>query len=151
MDVDDIVSLAVALQVSPMTLLIPETTSGDQVVSVTAAGELSASELLAWFRGDAPLPQQRHSADMHWTLPEWFIDEQDAQRRNSIHSQINDQQERNLLENDRTVLQGQATKLTETVRRQAETIQILVKKLAELGVGVRYRTSEAEEQANGVD
>lgn len=88
---------------------------------------------------------------MHWTLPEWFIEERNALTTSDIHWQMELQQEKYQLENDKRVLQGQVDRLTKTTERQAETIEILVKKLAELGVEVRYRTSGSGVQAHGDD
>lgn len=120
-----------------MTLLAPPSTSGNQPVSVVGAGELAARDLIAWLRGDAPLPGQEASANMHWTLPEWFIEMQNALSASDIQWQQEMQFEREKLESDNRALINQADRLTETARRQAETIEILVRKLAELGVEVR--------------
>lgn len=72
-DADDLVALAVALEVSPLTLLTPVSDSADSEVSATAAGEMTAGQLFRWFRGDAPHPGQVQTASMHRTLPEWEV------------------------------------------------------------------------------
>lgn len=86
-DVDDLVALAVALKVSPITLLMPTHLTPDDSVLATAVGDLPADELFAWLRGDAPLPDDAGPAPRSWALPQWFIEQQDALVTNSVRSQ----------------------------------------------------------------
>lgn len=62
-DVDDLVALAVAFDVSPTTLLMPWTASG--VVRLTEVVEADAVAAWEWMRGIRPLelPRDRHDAD----------------------------------------------------------------------------------------
>ncbi|MDQ1247523.1 MAG: hypothetical protein QG597_1893 [Actinomycetota bacterium] len=56
-DVDDLIVLAAALGVSPVTLLAPNTPNASDSVSVTATPEpVGAEELWKWLRADRPLP-----------------------------------------------------------------------------------------------
>lgn len=93
-DVDDLVALAVALEVSPAALLIPDSSVPDERLAATAVGQLPARELLAWIIGRAPLPQQRSTANMHRTLPDWFIEEELANQRANIDWQVSLQGEK---------------------------------------------------------
>ncbi|OBC02686.1 helix-turn-helix domain-containing protein [Gordonia sp. 852002-50395_SCH5434458] len=54
-DVDDLVVLAVALGVSPSTLLMPRADYHDDVVAVTCGGRLPAEDVWRWIVADAPL------------------------------------------------------------------------------------------------
>lgn len=74
-DVDDLVAIAAALGVSPITLLMP-VADADETVTATTVGELSAHQLFSWLRGAAPLPSQRETATQARTLPKWLIDEE---------------------------------------------------------------------------
>ena len=60
-DVDDLVALAIALEVSPNMLLLPPEADG-QEVELTPNMAATGSEAWAWACGDAPLPQF-HSRD----------------------------------------------------------------------------------------
>lgn len=73
-DADDLLAIAVALEVSPVGLLMPVSGSADSMVTATGTGELPADNLLPWLRAEAPLPQQVRTANMHLSLPEWQID-----------------------------------------------------------------------------
>ncbi|OBB42707.1 hypothetical protein [Mycobacterium sp. 852002-51961_SCH5331710] len=56
-DADDLIGLAVALGVSPVTLLMPETHDAGEMVGTTGADEeLTAQQLWDWLRGSYPLP-----------------------------------------------------------------------------------------------
>lgn len=55
-DADDLVALAVALDVSPLTLLMPPTGSRTEEVSSPAGGTTIALVLWKWLRGTYPLP-----------------------------------------------------------------------------------------------
>jgi transcriptional regulator with XRE-family HTH domain len=50
-DADDLVALAAALNVSPITLLMPETAKRDEVVEVTARKPDTAGAVWDWLRG----------------------------------------------------------------------------------------------------
>jgi hypothetical protein len=62
-DVDDLVALAIAFEVSPTTLLLPWTASG--VVHLTNTVEADAVTAWEWTRGIRPveLPEDRYEAD----------------------------------------------------------------------------------------
>lgn len=77
-DVDDLMALAAALGVSPITLLLPRNAAGadDAHLAVTVPGEddpIPAGRLWLWLKADAPLPgytrpQRRFFVDAR---PEW--------------------------------------------------------------------------------
>lgn len=104
-DVDDLVALAVALHVSPVSLLIPPSAweSPSAVVAGTATEEMPAEKLVAWLRAQAPLPEQRDSAPRAWSLPQWLIDREDQLASSDIDWQ--------------SQLQMQITALTDQVRK----------------------------------
>ncbi|WP_017239528.1 helix-turn-helix domain-containing protein [Streptomyces sp. SS] len=60
-DVDDLAALAVALRVSPVTLLLPWTDGPADAVEVTAAGTVQAA--VAWFWADGVLPALPSNSD----------------------------------------------------------------------------------------
>lgn len=55
-DVDDLVALAVALGVSPISLLMPTTDHREDLVVTPGAGQVPAEQLWAWLCGAAALP-----------------------------------------------------------------------------------------------
>lgn len=113
--VDDLVALAVALEVTPMTLLMPPSSSADDVVSATGTGDVHARQLLMWLRGDAPLPSQRQSATMRRALPEWWIEEQKDQVAGDIEWQAQ-------LQFEIGALRDQVSLLEKTIATQAKAI-----------------------------
>lgn len=54
-DADDLVALAVALSVSPLTLLMPDTPHAADIVTVTGIPGAPAEDMLAWLRAEVPL------------------------------------------------------------------------------------------------
>jgi transcriptional regulator with XRE-family HTH domain len=62
-DVDDLMALAVALGVSPATLLAPDTTVGDEMVLATGLRELRADSLWFWLKAEAALWQEGGGRD----------------------------------------------------------------------------------------
>lgn len=54
-DVDDLIAIAVALDISPNRLLLPET-ADDETIELTPQSEASARSAWRWATGDAPLP-----------------------------------------------------------------------------------------------
>ncbi|WP_254704694.1 hypothetical protein [Rhodococcus pyridinivorans] len=50
-DVDDLVAIAVALDVGPLALLMPVSATKDELVQVTGAGSLEARHFLAFLEG----------------------------------------------------------------------------------------------------
>ncbi|HSS25897.1 MAG TPA: helix-turn-helix transcriptional regulator [Mycobacterium sp.] len=54
-DVDDLMGLAVALGISPITLLVPDSDSKRRRVEGTATGKQFAEDLWAWLRATDPL------------------------------------------------------------------------------------------------
>lgn len=79
-DADDLVALAMALGVSPATLLMPSvaTTRSDTVeVTGVVEGPVLAEELWAWLTADQPLREMQTGAgafrDKSW--PPWLLDE----------------------------------------------------------------------------
>jgi transcriptional regulator with XRE-family HTH domain len=72
-DVDDLMALAAALGVSPVTLLMPQRDNSDDHIEIAISdGLVTARCLWDWLRADAPLGDQRQrrrfSADAR---PEW--------------------------------------------------------------------------------
>lgn len=56
-DVDDLVALAQALGVSPITFMTPNAQTDDEAVTVTGVGhEITARHLWRWLRAERPLP-----------------------------------------------------------------------------------------------
>lgn len=79
-DVDDLVALAAALEVSPLTLLMPETDSPEQSTAATSIESVPAVELWHWLRTDLPIGAT--SADIMRNLefqlkskPSWHLPE----------------------------------------------------------------------------
>ena len=67
-DVDDLMALAVALDVSPITLLLPDNPEAE----VTVPGEddpVSAPRLWLWLRADASLPGYKHCRGDSSSIP----------------------------------------------------------------------------------
>lgn len=54
-DIDDLMTLAVVLRVSPTALLMPPTANPDDAVDITGEGEISADVAWAWTLGERPL------------------------------------------------------------------------------------------------
>lgn len=86
--VDDLVSLSAALGVSPVTLLMPITDSGESTSSSTGCRQpVAAEELWRWLRADAPLPGDsrlmvvfRSEAWPEWRFREYIEVEEEARR-----------------------------------------------------------------------
>lgn len=73
-DVDDLVALARALGVSPLTLLQPVATAPDQLVTATGAGTVAALDLWQWMRTDMPLGSEDMMENLEFQLrskPSW--------------------------------------------------------------------------------
>ncbi|GAA12583.1 hypothetical protein GOALK_056_00160 [Gordonia alkanivorans NBRC 16433] len=80
-DVDDLMSLAVALNVSPIVLLTDRTKSGSETVTATGLGDVEARDLWDWLRAErfpitkrlAESPVADPDADLGWILgrPNW--------------------------------------------------------------------------------
>ncbi len=73
-DVDDLVSIAVALGVSPATLLMPESASAEDAVTLTGCNEqVPAGYAWEWIGGDLPLPDSGESALAFYAraVPTW--------------------------------------------------------------------------------
>jgi transcriptional regulator with XRE-family HTH domain len=74
-DSDDLVALAAAFGVSPITLLMPDVPAGDTEVTATGVGSHPAGELWAWLRADealrGPLMGSRREAGdfIAWAWP----------------------------------------------------------------------------------
>lgn len=63
-DVDELTALAVALGVSPITLLMPYDEDGyddDNLVQLTGTEAVFGADLLRWLRGEAPLDLPRNA------------------------------------------------------------------------------------------
>ncbi|MGA5466574.1 helix-turn-helix domain-containing protein [Mycobacterium sp. NPDC050041] len=75
--VDDLMALAVALRVSPITLLMPDSVDRDTPVTVTGITERYAADLLwKWLRADWALPRRGDDASELFdlvapSLPAW--------------------------------------------------------------------------------
>lgn len=84
-DADDLVALAVALSVSPLTLLMPDTPHAADIVTVTGIPGAPAEDMLAWLRAEVPLVHAGKPADqrkvrdgiefMLSALPHWATEE----------------------------------------------------------------------------
>lgn len=79
-DVDDLVALAVALDVSPLTLLTPVADTPEQIVSATSQADVAAVDLWMWMRTE--LPVRKTAADVMENLefqwrakPSWQLPE----------------------------------------------------------------------------
>lgn len=84
--IDDLMAFAVALGVSPVTLLMPESAAGDQKVTVSGVeAEISAQEAWDWLRGNYPLPGDDRLPTVYRaaTWPQWRFNEQIQQDRKS--------------------------------------------------------------------
>ncbi|MBI2700043.1 MAG: helix-turn-helix transcriptional regulator [Mycobacterium sp.] len=73
---DDLVALALALGVSPVTLLMPETADRDEPVVATGLEKAwPAEDLWKWLRGDGPLSAKRDFDElidfMQRAVPAW--------------------------------------------------------------------------------
>ena len=91
-DVDDLVALAVALDVSPVTLLMPDSTSGDEQVAVSGVeNEVLAQELWDWLRGNYPLPDDDRLPLIFRAAawPQWRFNEQVEQDRKTSSAWLN--------------------------------------------------------------
>lgn len=73
-DVDDLMSFAVALGVSPITLLMPESASAEDVVTFTGRDEqVPAGHAWMWLGGELPLPDSGESVLTFYdrAVPAW--------------------------------------------------------------------------------
>jgi transcriptional regulator with XRE-family HTH domain len=79
-DADDLVALAVALDVSPATLLMPNAATGDELVEVTGVNEklaaegekITAEHLWEWLRCRQPIVTDEHGYQTFWPAqPAW--------------------------------------------------------------------------------
>lgn len=74
-DVDDLMALAAAFEVSPTTLLMPSTDDGDQSATTTV-GTVTASRLWKWLTGEMPLAGDTTSDGFGFILrsvPSWLV------------------------------------------------------------------------------
>lgn len=71
-DADDLVALAVALGVSPVTLLMPSGVAGDDVVTV-AGTEFKAAVLWEWLIAEWPFPGSGLAEFFARALPPWKL------------------------------------------------------------------------------
>lgn len=76
-DSDDLVALAAALDVSPMTLLMPHVDDADEQLAYAGIDQLTARELWRWLSGGIPLPPYPPSPIpfLVRALPPWKLDE----------------------------------------------------------------------------
>ena len=76
-DVDDLVGLALALEVSPSTLLLPKTETGDQSVAITGVDDsVEARRMWRWLLAEFPLTVDTGEAVAGFLLranPAWLI------------------------------------------------------------------------------
>ena len=63
-DVDDLMALAVALDVSPARLLLPATANPDEEIGLTPETTVSEREAWQWSAGNEPLPDGRTVLDL---------------------------------------------------------------------------------------
>jgi transcriptional regulator with XRE-family HTH domain len=91
-DADDLVALAVALGVSPITLLMPEADKKDSPVTITGEElELHASRVWTWLSGEDTLPQAPTQVELMglftrtmfgaYAWPVWVQEEQQRRSR----------------------------------------------------------------------
>ncbi|MDO0973794.1 helix-turn-helix domain-containing protein [Mycolicibacterium frederiksbergense] len=86
-DADDLVGLAAALGVSPVTLLMPPSTTGQDEVAVTGVDyPISASALWKWLRADYPMQGDDR---IRWVFfaaawPEWRLHEHVEEREKAV-------------------------------------------------------------------
>lgn len=76
-DADDLVALAIALNVSPISLLIPPASAGDEAVAVTgrADDDLKVERVWSWLAGVRPLPNSvNYATFIAHALPRWLLD-----------------------------------------------------------------------------
>lgn len=80
-DVDDLVSLSVVLNVAPVTLLMPNTASKDELVSATGLADLAARELWGWIRAEEKIGRAKNAIEViehvqlvapHWRSQEYI-------------------------------------------------------------------------------
>ena len=74
-DVDDLVALAAALEVSPITLLMPSTADADEIAA-TAVGAVTALRLWQWLAAEMPLAGDTPSDVFGFILrsvPNWLL------------------------------------------------------------------------------
>jgi transcriptional regulator with XRE-family HTH domain len=57
-DVDDLMALAIALQVNPNSLLLPPTSDPTHLVALTGAPNETAHAVWGWANGESPLPSR---------------------------------------------------------------------------------------------
>ena len=70
--VDDLAALALALGVSPVTLLMPDTVSEDQQVYITGVEKrVQASALWDWLRAEEPLTSERGKTWLEFNAASW--------------------------------------------------------------------------------
>ena len=65
-DVDDLMALAAALGVSPITLLMPDAAEGGDMVEATGVGELRADSLWYWMGAVGPWESDVSRLDRDW-------------------------------------------------------------------------------------
>jgi hypothetical protein len=72
-DADDLVALAVVLDVSPVTLLMPNTAAGDEHVEVTGVDrKLTAEHVWEWLRCRQPVVTDQRGFRAFWSAqPAW--------------------------------------------------------------------------------
>jgi transcriptional regulator with XRE-family HTH domain len=101
--VDDLVAIALALGVSPITLLMPDTKTEDQLVKITGfRGRVSATALWDWLQAEEPLRSERvgHLMFMARSWPPWFVGEVDEHKLREVDDAIR--------RSESTVPQGEA-------------------------------------------
>lgn len=76
-DADDLMALAAALGVSPITLLVPLAGGAQASVTTTGAGKLRADRLWDWLRAHNPLEDSGQHLAEFWLAawPEWKYDD----------------------------------------------------------------------------
>ncbi|GAA4374167.1 helix-turn-helix domain-containing protein [Paeniglutamicibacter cryotolerans] len=78
-DVDDLVALSVALNVAPVTLLMPNTDARDETVQMTGISDHEAEEVWKWVRADRKLGGSSDARELidyiHLVTPSWRSEE----------------------------------------------------------------------------
>jgi transcriptional regulator with XRE-family HTH domain len=89
-EVDDLMALAIALEVSPLALLLPDTRRGTDTVSATGVIATRAEHLWKWALGEEPLRDQLSpvevAAYLDYSAPAWARSDEAKRRISELMS-----------------------------------------------------------------
>ncbi|RVW05053.1 XRE family transcriptional regulator [Rhodococcus spongiicola] len=91
-DVDDLLALAIALDVSPATLLMPVAEGGEAEVEATGVGTATARQLWLWIVAESAGRPGWPVIDLDWMMrarPEWKFEEETADTPENERKMIN--------------------------------------------------------------